>query len=404
MIKFILALLAVFAAAFGFIYLIKSMGTGYVLVAYNGWTLETTVWLGTAVAAIAFVVAYLLVRTLFNLIFAKGKLRRWLGARKDNKQGKLQQQALLGYLTGDYQKSAPIFAKLAKQDMNAEVNYLLAANAQQALGDVKKGQELLNQAEDAGVKASLAARLTQAQLHLAKGDAQRALSLLGELSSRDKQQAQVLALLVQAYQQLNKQYELVALVPNLGKVAYLNGQKSADLIVQICANWLRSANHSNAVELQQRWQKLAKAQQQNSELIALYAEALIKAGAAAEADKLLKNQLKNRFDENMVEVFGRLPSSEPKQQFNLAQSWLQQRPDNAVLLLTLGRLALAAQEFDQAKKYFQNSLAQQASSEGFAELARLHANMGELEQSAQCYQQSLTLGPISLPNLPMPQA
>lgn len=401
--RLVIIFLVLAALMLGLIQLMQ-MGTGYVLVAFHGWTLETTVWLAVVVLMVFFLLLYFVLRSLINLIFAKGKLRQWAGGRKAVKQNKQQQQALLAYMTGDYDKAAPVLGKLAKQDMNPEVNYLLAASAEQARGDAEKGQQWLNQAEQAGLKPTIAAKLTQAQLYLNQGEAQKALEMLQGIPSKTRQQTQVLGLLAQIYQQQEKYYALVELIPEIRKTAYLNGQKSEQLIERICQNWLLSADDVNPDELQQRWQKLGKAEQGKNSLIALYANALVKAGAASEAAELVKVRLKTGFDEALVAVFGRIPGKQPKKHLKLVQEWLQQRPDNSALLLAAGRLALAADEVEQAKKYLQASLQQRPTTDGFAELARLHSHMGELQQSTDCYQQSLALATVSRSGLPVPDS
>ncbi|MNG33182.1 hypothetical protein D3C84_1193740 [compost metagenome] len=74
-----------------------------------------------------------------------------------------------------------------------------------------------------------------------------------------------------------------------------------------------------------------------------------------------------------------------------AESWLKPRPDDAQLLLTLGRLCLNNKLWGKAREYLEASLRSQRSAETCAELARLLAHMGEVERSNQLFQEGVGL-------------
>ncbi|MDZ4332935.1 MAG: heme biosynthesis protein HemY, partial [Pseudomonas sp.] len=92
-----------------------------------------------------------------------------------------------------------------------------------------------------------------------------------------------------------------------------------------------------------------------------------------------------------VRLYGLLHGRDLGKQLQAAEGWLKQHPQDAGLLLTLGRLCLHSQLWGKAKDYLESSLAFQRHPETCAELARLLGQQGELERSNSLYQEGLRL-------------
>jgi HemY protein len=104
-----------------------------------------------------------------------------------------------------------------------------------------------------------------------------------------------------------------------------------------------------------------------------------------------------------VNLYGRIESQTPDEQLLLAEQWLKDRPNNAELLLALGRLSLRNELWGKAREYFATSLKLHRKRETLAELSRLNAHMGHDTASINLLMQSLE-NDNGLPRLPMPKA
>jgi len=122
-----------------------------------------------------------------------------------------------------------------------------------------------------------------------------------------------------------------------------------------------------------------------------YAERLPALGATDEAVKLLAATIKQDYSAQLVYRYGLLPSSDPALQLKKAEAWLQDAPNDPLLLLTLGRLSVNNQLWGKARSYFEASLRFNRSPEACSELARLLAQLGEQELSNQLFQEGLEL-------------
>jgi HemY protein len=92
-----------------------------------------------------------------------------------------------------------------------------------------------------------------------------------------------------------------------------------------------------------------------------------------------------------------------EKQFLWCENWLKERPNNPMLLLTLGRLSLQKQDWPGARGYFEASLRSRKSAQAYGELGRLLSHLGEAEASNENFQAGLALIAERLPDLPLPE-
>ena len=85
-----------------------------------------------------------------------------------------------------------------------------------------------------------------------------------------------------------------------------------------------------------------------------------------------------------------------------AERWLPEHPEDAQLLLCLGRLCLRDKLWGKARDYFESSYRAEPGAEVCAELGRLLLGLGEPKVAAAYYREGLTAREPDLPELPMP--
>ena len=132
--------------------------------------------------------------------------------------------------------------------------------------------------------------------------------------------------------------------------------------------------------LTQRWQNVPSALRADPAIVAGYAAQLLRLGAEEEAEEVLRHALKQGFDATLVQLYGQVRGRDPGKQLQAAEGWLKEHPNDPGLLLTLGRLCLINKLWGKAREYLEASLSFQRSAETCAELGRLLAQLGEVEQ------------------------
>jgi len=212
-----------------------------------------------------------------------------------------------------------------------------------------------------------------------------------------------LELLHQIYFQLRDWSALKELIPDLRRYKILAEAEIADLEIKLYTELLvKAGGKGDTSQVDQQWSHVPKNLRIDNNVFLAYIKQLIVANDEVRAENLLRKQINLSWDDQLVNFYGRIKGKDPQRQFLFAKDWLQDRPGNATLLLTLGRLALASQQWQEARDYFTASLRFKKEAETCGELARLLNALGETEKAAEYYQQALANSENALPDLPLP--
>ena len=200
---------------------------------------------------------------------------------------------------------------------------------------------------------------------------------------------------------------LAALLPELEKQKVLAPDTLHALRSKVHEQSLAAAARDSLVALRLAWQQVPKALRHDEALVLVYLEALVAHNEDLELQTLLTQQLKHEWSDNLIGALGFMRGGSAQSLLLLLENMLKQRPHNAVLMLTLGRLSLREQWWSKAREYFEHALRATRTpalrAEIAAELARLLDHMGERDESLQYYEQALGMLQHPLPDLPLPQ-
>jgi HemY protein len=411
---FLLALLLILAGLLVAGYVERE--PGYVLIAFAKTTIEMSLWTAIVIGLLAFIILYFVARLalyfLGILAFFAGRnkrlglMTRWLNSRQGRQLNKAN-RGLISFMEGRWAQSRKLLVKSASRSQNPLVNYLLAARASHELGENEEARRYLELASGSDEGLSLPVALVQAELQLEAGQLEQSLATLTRILDKSAKHPAALKLLVKVYEKLSDWSKLVELIPVLSKLKVFSKQELMELEEIVYHALLSESAKTDAddalTRLHDTWQRMPRELVQNPCTIVLYAKLLMKVGAAAEAEKLLRLSIKREWSNALVHQYGLVQGSEEPKRLLLAESWLKERTNNAELLLCLGRLSLMNKLWGKAREYFEASLHLDERSETFAELGRLYANLGEHQKSNQYFQRGLLFSTHGLPGLPMPE-
>ena len=362
---------------------------GYVLIAFGPYTLETTVWIGVALLLVILVAMYAIILLLHRSVRQGSMIGRWRAGWNERRGRQLTQRGLLAYVESHFERARVMLERGAPRAESPVVNYLLAARAAHAQGEDKLCELYLLRAQRSG-EDDLAVALTRAELQLRGGRPQDALATLAPLQHGAAKHPQVLRLQQESYMALRDWPHVLQLLPQLRKLKVLTRERAAVLEVQATAALLDELRAQRQLEnLRTRWQQLPRALQRNADIVAQYARGLAELGAPAEAEQVLRQQLKREWNEPLVALYGKVAGGDPARQLAHAEQWLQEHSTSAALQLCLGRLAVRNELWGKARDYFEASLALAEDPQTCAELGQLLARLGQHERSSQYYAQGL---------------
>jgi len=200
-----------------------------------------------------------------------------------------------------------------------------------------------------------------------------------------------LKLLVKTLQDLEDWVALNELLPTLRKATKIPDGELRKLEKNVALQLLDRARHANAGRgLTSTFEGLSRDVRYNSDVMKCYVDLLLETEQEEKAEEALREGLKHVWHEELVEIFGRLKGKDANKQLLFAEQQLKERPNDPLLLLTLGRLALRVNDLEKAREFLQTGLSIKG-------LPELHAEMGKVmlaegDETLACEHFQLALG------------
>lgn len=385
--------------------------SGYVLIAYQNFRYESSLW---ATLGLLFVIwlVLLVLRLLIRLVTTSGSVANpWSRRNRSRRVQMAIEQGQMDLVEGRWASAQRNLHRAAEAEPQPLLYYLGAARAANEQGRYEESDSLLERALERQPQAELAIALSHAQLQQDRGDSDGALGTLQAMNERHPHNAQILRQLQRLYRQRGEWSALIKLMPELRKDKVLPPKELAELERLAWGENLTLAAYREQDEegssaglpaLDNAWKGLTSAQRQEPPLVLAYAEQLRRLGAEAQAEEALRTALKRDYNSHLARLYGLVRGSDPARQLQTAEGWLKNHPDDPSLLLTLGRLCLQSSLWGKARDYLETSLRLQRNPETCAELARLLGQLGETERSNQLFQEGLGLLDERLLARPLP--
>lgn len=373
--------------------LLASKDPGYILIDVNGWTLETTVVLMLVFLALVFAGLYYTIRLLVNTFHVRRDLRRWHRQRQMRKANESLTHGLVQLAEGNWADAEKRLLKFTQQDSSAMLNYLAAARAAQEQGAFDRRDKYLKLAHQDMPSADIAVGLTQAELQLNQKQLEQALATLRHLQQLAPQHKKVLKALAALYGKLSDWQHLVDMMPDLRKRQVYPVERLEQMERMAHVELLGQAGNVSEPALQAAWYRIPRTVQENEEILTTYLYQLQKQGKTDIAEPLIRNALRRGWSEPLIHLYGVIDAADVKSQLTYAESLLKTRENNAMLLLTLGRLYLKAALWGKARACLEASINASGHPEAYNELGHLLEKTGEPDKAIECYRKGLANTP-----------
>ena len=376
--------------------------SGVVIISWEQWILEAPLWLAGLMLLLFSAIGALLVLG-FVHISQLGAVFARMGRRRRGKRSReLTNRGLIAFAEGHWSQAERWLTLGAKGSEAPLLNYLTAARAAQELSATERRDRYLRQAHDQVKGAELAVGLSQAQLQLSGGQYQQCLATLEHLRTLASDHRYILKLMMQVHLALGDWNALESLLPEIIRERLLAPAKLTALEKQIYTRLFEKQLErptQDAKKLMALWQRTPGPVKHDIVIVSLYVKALHQADQDKEAEAVLRSALRTQWQDDWIELYGLLHGGCLQKQLAHAEGWLKEQSNNPTLLLTLGRLCLRAQLWGKAQRYFESSIGLKAQPQTHAELARLLAKLGKVEESAEHYHKGLLVAAPVIPLL-----
>lgn len=386
--------------------------TGYVRISLGNYLIETNFWVGLALVLAFAYALHLLVNIGRRISHPASTLSQWRRRSRARRSRRKTTRGLLELAEGNWPRAQKLLTSAAPNADTPLINYLAAAEAAHGQGKHQEAEKLLRRAYESTEGSEMAVGLSQAKMQLASGQLEEALATLLRLRKQAPHHPFVLTQLKEVYTRLEDWRELSILLPEMRKQGLVTAEETQPLERRVWLNLLdnaadqvrrQSGEERSTAPLDRAWDGLPTTMRKDSSVIHAYARHLAELGFDDRAETLLRKVLRNHWSDELVNLYGRIEGASVEKQLLTAENWLKKRPNNAELMLALGRISLRNELWGKAREYFEASLSLQRKPETLGELCRLTAHLGEHEQSIMLLKQGL-LQDAGLPVLPMPQS
>lgn len=365
---------------------------GMAFFSYQKWSIEMPLWLAVLAFITVLYLIYLLASFANTVSFAWYRFKNWLRRRREHKAYSNTNRGLIELVEGDWQTAESYLLLGVPQAETPLINYLGAAKAAHEQGNFTLRDSYLQKAHIIAPEADIAIGLAEAQLDLQAGRLEQALAILQRLRKAAPKHKFILKLLKRLYIRLGEWRELLKMLPSLRKSKLITAEKEGELEARIYCEIFLSPESKNEgyLGLQNTWDCIPRKLRAEPKLISAYVKRLMTyPDAVSELEALINKTVKKTWDSGLVKLYGNMPGTDPVKQLPVAEAWLKIYPQQALLYLSLGRIAMRCQLWGKARSYFETSLKLEANAESYLEYGRLLEQLGEGEAAKEAYRAGL---------------
>lgn len=387
--RILLWLLALFALAVG-VSLAFGYNEGYVLLVLPPWRIELSLNLFVVLGVGGFLLGHVLLRMVSHTLRLPQAVRAFRDRKRREKGTRALREAVQQLFEGRYGHALKNAAFSYDAHEAPALSALVAARAAHFLRDERREAEWLQRAAGHDAEAHVARLMTEAELHVDARRFDAALAALEALQEGGGRHIAALRLALRVHRGLGRWDDVLKVARQLEKHRALTHEAAVPLKQRAHQENLRS-REGDARALADYWDAVPAEERRTSRLAAAAARAFIAAGDGATAQRVIEQHIELEWDSELADLYAECRGGDTLARIARAEKWLEKHPQDARLLLALGRLCREQQLWGKAQSYFEASLAIQPSQDAHVELATLFAQLGRSEESNQAYRSAAAL-------------
>ncbi|WP_082491207.1 heme biosynthesis protein HemY [Duganella sp. Leaf126] len=380
------------AAAIG-IAVTARFNPGNVVLFYPPHRIDLSLNLFCVLLAVLFVLLYLVIRAVRATVKMPRKVAAYRQQKRERDGNKGLREALKALFEGRFGHAEKAALRASELPENAGVAALIGARAAHRMRQsARRDQWLARLHDDPTMKTARLMTLTE--LLVDDHQPEAALAAVRELNASGTRHIHALQWSLKAQQQAKNWPEVLRLVRSLDKHRALHPALSSRLRELAYDDLLSDKSH-DAESLLRVWSTVPNADRIKPYIACRAATALNARGLHDEARLVAEESLNADWDDRVVRTYREAAapagSNALLTQINHCERWLQSRPTDAELALTLGSLCLKQKLWGKAQRHLEQALSDAADPrmvrESHLKLAQLHEALQQPEEAASHYRQ-----------------
>ena len=391
--RLFLWILVLFSAAVGTA-LSAHFNTGNVVFFYPPYRVDLSLNLFLLLLLLLFIVLYAVVRTIRHARKMPRRVSAYRRQKRETETNLALRDAIKSLFEGRFVQAEKSADRAAALPENAGAAALIGARSAHALRQFKRRDAWLARVE--GDNAFKTARLmTQIELLIEDHQTRAALQTIQELNASGTRHVHAQRWALKAYQQARNWDEVLRLVRSLDNHNAIHPALSSRLR-ELAYEDLLASRAGDAESVRMVWQKIPSDDRMRPFIAVRAAKAFCAVGLHDEARSLVGKALSAEWDERLLrsyrEAAAETGSSALLAQIEQCETWIQKKPTDPELALTLGTLCLKQKLWGKAQLHLEQALSgasdPRLAQEIHLRLAQLHEALKRPDEAAEHYRQS----------------
>ncbi|RFC36055.1 MAG: HemY protein [Candidatus Nitrotoga sp. LAW] len=387
--KFLMWILGLFSLAVAL--KLAAHNPGYLLLVYPPYRIEISLTLFLLILLTLFVFGYFVVRLALSAIRLPAYVRQFRIERAHSKGRLAMMEALVAFFEGRYAVAEKAAVDAMELGESSSLNPVIAARAAHELREFERRDAYLATADNKSAGVSIMRLMAQAKFNLDQHQPQAALQSLKELrESGVKGHVGALHLELRAQQQARNWDAILNVVDQLEKRSAMDSVAAAQIRQQAWLEKIR-AHTLDAPALLAIWKSTPGEFKRRPKVVAAAVRAFIHQGDCRNARQIITDRLNAAWDSDLVMLYGECLTGEAGSHIEQAERWLKQHPDDAGLLLVLGKLCLHQGLWSKAQNYLDASNSIAPSSAAYTALGYLSEKLQQPDEAFKYFQKAMML-------------
>lgn len=378
--KLVLWVLTLFAAAAAVV-IAAQYDHGSVLFVVPPYKIELTINIFIIVLIAAFFLFYLLLRLLTNLF--------GLHRKRINESTLTATKAFFEARFDKAEKAAASVVKSNSPSTISAINAVIAARSAHKQANYSQRDHYLAISEQKAPEEKELRLVTQAELLLEEERYEEALKALQTLYSEGGLQSTSVLQLELKAQQLAQNWDAVLELASILEKRHSVNRAAIEQIKHHAHIENIKKNGAHLESLNKYWNSLSPAEKLDSRLAATAARAYMALGEVSMAQKIIEQSIDSKLDSELISLYAKCLDGSVSWQIQRAEGWLRRHPNNAELLLTLGKLCTYCELWGKAQNYLEASLSIEPSRAAHLALAQLFEKLEKHDEAADHYHKGL---------------
>ncbi|MGB8240140.1 MAG: heme biosynthesis protein HemY [Azonexus sp.] len=369
------------------------LNDGYLLLVFPPYRAEVSLNL-FALALVAVVLAlYMVMRALAVTVGLPKRVREYRERRQRERAGLVFQDAVRLLFEGRFGQAMKKAGESYAAGTAPGLSALIAARAAQRLREPEKLQDWMTRAMSDDPRNEAATLMLEAEMMNESRRFDEALAALDRLQDKKGRHIAALRLELRARQGNGDWDGVLKLARQLEKRDALPPEVARE--VKTLAHLENIARrHADAGQLQD-YLRAVPAAEYGRRLVLAGARALVELDASDAAQKLIEGALDGYseagWQPELVALYGGLTGPGLTARIAKAENWLRQYPDEAALLLALGRMCMNQRLWGKAQSYLEASLALEETRDAHLALADLCDQLERSDEANRHFRASVRL-------------